>query len=465
MRRLLAITGPALLVSVGYMDPGNWATDLEGGARFGYQLLWVLVLSNIIALLLQMLSARLGIVTGLSLAQSCRSHYAPGFSFPLWLLAEVAIVACDMAELLGSAVALNMLFGIPLITGALLTALDVLLLLALQRSGMRALEACVLSLLLVIALCMGFEMIVANPPIGELASGLIPRIDGASLYIAIGMLGATVMPHNLYLHSALVPHAPAGHATKAQRKRLLRSSAKTTWLALNIALLINAAILIVAAAVFAGRAAPVTDLRDAHQLLTPLTGASLASVLFAIALLCAGQSATLTGTLAGQVVMEGFMQLKISPFARRALTRGVAIVPAVVALGLSGEGATTSLLVASQVVLSLQLPFAVIPLIRFTSSQRIMGEHVIGATMRRAAQACALLVIGANIVLVVDVIGSWSERAPLAAAIFAAFALLGLVFLAVIAWAPLHHATPASTREERAPVHPPQPLGGQRVNP
>ena len=444
MRRLLAITGPALLVSVGYMDPGNWATDLEGGARFGYQLLWVLVLSNLIALLLQMLSARLGIVTGLSLAQSCHAHYAPGFSLPLWLLAEVAIVACDMAELLGSAVALNMLFGIPLITGALLTALDVLLLLAFQRGGVRTLEACVFSLLLVIALCMAFELVVANPPLGQLASGLVPRIDGASLYIAIGMLGATVMPHNLYLHSALVPHAPVGRATKEERTRLLRSSARSTWLALNIALLINVAILILAASVFADRASPVTDLSEAHKLLTPLTGAAFASVLFAVALLCAGQSATLTGTLAGQIVMEGFMQLKVSPFVRRTMTRCVAIVPAVLALWLSGDGATTSLLVASQVVLSLQLPFAVIPLIRFASSKHIMGEHVIGPTTRRAAQACALLVISANIALVVDVIGDWYVRAPVAASIFAAFAVLGLVFLGVITWAPLRDAAPAS---------------------
>jgi manganese transport protein len=445
MRRLLAITGPALLVSVGYMDPGNWATDLEGGARFGYQLLWVLVLSNIIALLLQMLSARLGIVTGLSLAQSCRAHYAPGHSLPLWLLAEVAIVACDMAELLGSAIALNMLFGIPLITGALLTALDVLLLLALQRHGMRALEACVLSMLIVIAGCMAVEFFIADPPLMELASGLVPRIDGASLYIAIGMLGATVMPHNLYLHSALVPHARVGHATKEQRKKLLRSSALSTWLALNIALLINASILVVAAAVFSDRGAPVTDLRDAHQLLTPLTGAAFASVLFAVALLCAGQSATLTGTLAGQVVMEGFMHFKISPFARRTLTRCVAIVPAVVALSIAGDEATTPMLVASQVVLSLQLPFAVIPLIRFTSSPQIMSEHVIGAPMKRAAQACALLVITANAILVVHVIADWYARSPVGASIFAAFAVLGLGFLAVIAWAPLRfgeRATP-----------------------
>jgi manganese transport protein len=379
-------------------------------------------------------------VTGLSLAQSCRAHYAPGFSFPLWLLAEVAIVACDMAELLGSAIALNMLFGIPLITGALLTALDVLLLLALQRSGMRALEACVLSLLIVIAGCMVFELVIADPPLAQLAGGLVPRIDGASLYIAIGMLGATVMPHNLYLHSALVPHAPSSHATSDEQKRLLRSSAKTTWLALNMALLINVSILVLAAAVFSERGTPVTDLRDAHQLLTPLTGAAFASVLFAVALLCAGQSATLTGTLAGQVVMEGFMQFKISPFARRTLTRCVAIVPAVVALGLAGDDATTPLLVASQVVLSLQLPFAVIPLIRLTSSAPIMGEHVIRPAMRVAVQSCALLVIGANIVLVVDVIGDWYARAPLAASIFAAFAALGLIFLAIITWTPLRHA-------------------------
>ena len=446
MRRLLALMGPALLVSVGYMDPGNWATDLEGGARFGYQLLWVLVLSNGIALLLQTLSARLGIVTGLSLAQSCRAHYARGFNVPLWLLAEVAIVACDMAELLGSAIALNMLFGIPLIAGALLTALDVLLLLALQRSGARALEACVLSLLIVVAGCMAFELAVVRPPIGELVSGLVPRIDGASLYIAIGMLGATVMPHNLYLHSALVPHAPPGHATKDERKRLLRSSVKTTWFALNGALLINGAILVLAAAVFSQRGQPITDLRDAHLLLTPLTGAAFASVLFAVGLLCSGQSATLTGTLAGQIVMEGFMRLKISAFARRALTRGVAIVPAVIALWLSGEGATTQLLVASQVVLSLQLPFAIIPLIRITGSPAIMGSHVAGPVVRLLAQGCAVLVITANAVLVAHVVSDWYARSPVAATIFAAFAIAGLIFLGLTAVAPLRDGRSASER-------------------
>ena len=432
MRRLLAIIGPALLVSVGYMDPGNWATDLEGGARFGYRLLWVLVVSNAIALLLQTLSARLGIITGLSLAQCCRAHYSRAINITLWLAAEVAIVACDMAELLGSAVALNMLFGIPLIPGALLTALDVLLLLALQRTGRGMVEACVLSLLVVIALCMGFELVAAKPPLGEIASGLVPRIDGASLYIAIGMLGATVMPHNLYLHSALVPHAPLGHATNAQRERLLSASTKTTALALNAALLVNAAILVLAAAVFSGQDVPTTDLRDAHQLLTPLTGAAFASVLFAVALLCSGQSATLTGTLAGQVVMEGFMRLQLSPVTRRALTRAVAIVPAVIALWWSGDGATAQLLVASQVVLSLQLPFAVIPLIRFTSSPAIMGPHVARPLVRRLAQACALLVCCANAVLVAGVIGEWHTRAPVAASIFAALALAALLFLGLI---------------------------------
>jgi manganese transport protein len=393
--RLWLFLGPAMLVSVGYMDPGNWATDLEGGARFGYQLLWVLVLSNLIALLLQTLSARLGVATGMDLAQACRALYPRPAVYALWILCEVAIIACDLAEVIGSAVALNLLFGIPLVWGAAITAVDIFLILLLQHFGARRLEAIVVAAVVIIAGCFAGELWLVQPDWREVASGLRPRLTDESLYIAIGILGATVMPHNLYLHSALVktrhvaPTAPA-------RRRALRYYFVDTALALNFAFLINASILIVAAGVFFQHGVAVQDLREAHRLLTPLLGAGLASLLFAIALLCAGQSATLTGTLAGQVVMEGFLRLRISPLMRRIVTRGLAVVPAIAVLAVAGEHSTLQLLVATQVVLSLQLPFAIVPLVRFTGHARLMSGFANNLAVSTLAWLSAAFVIAAN---------------------------------------------------------------------
>jgi manganese transport protein len=444
-RRLLAFLGPATLVSVGYMDPGNWATNLEGGARFGYQLLWVLVLSNLMALLLQTLAARLGIVSGLDLAGACRAHYSPRVSVALWLLAELAIVACDMAELLGSAVALNLLFGIPMLAGALLTVLDVFLILALERRGARTLEAAVAALVATIAVCLGVDLLLVRPALGPMGHGLVPRLSGASLYLAIGILGATVMPHNLYLHSALVRRREAA-PPPAEQRRTLRNSFLGTALALNLALLVNAAILVLSAAVFAARGLAVTDLRQAYHLLAPILGTGLAATLFAVALLASGQSATVTGTLAGQIVMEGFVRLRVSPLARRAITRGLAVIPAVAVLAVAGEGGAMPLLVASQVVLSLQLPFAVVPLLRFTNARSVMGASANGLAVRLLAGACAAVVLVANGALVVHTIVELRARSSALAAVIAAAAFGALALLGWIAVAPLHR------RPDESPV-------------
>jgi manganese transport protein len=387
--------GPAAMVSVGYMDPGNWATDLEGGARFGYQLLWVLVASNLIAMVLQSLAARLGIVGRIDLAQACRAHYARPVALALWLLCETAIVACDLAELLGSAIALNLLFGIPLAWGALITGFDVMLILLLQHYGIRKLEALVAVLVLTIGVCMALEMLLARPVWGDVAGGLVPRLNATNLFVAIGILGATVMPHNLYLHSSLVQTRRIGSGERATREAI-RYNFLDTALALNVALCINAAILILSASTFFARGIEVTELRQAHELLSPLLGTTLASTAFAIALLAAGQSSTITGTLAGQVVMEGFVRLRISPLKRRLLTRSLAIVPAVAVLFHAGEGGALQLLVLSQVVLSMQLPFAVLPLIRFTSAPRIMGAFASPAWLRCLAWGAALMIVGLN---------------------------------------------------------------------
>jgi manganese transport protein len=433
-RRRFAFLGAAALVSVGYVDPGNWATDLEGGARFGYQLLWVIFGSGLIAVLLQTLSARLGVVTGLDLASACREQYPKSLRLPLWGLAELAIIACDMAEVLGSAVALNLLFGLPLIGGALLTGLDVLLLLAVQRQHARGIELLISALVLVIGLCLGTQLLWARPDLGAMVGGLRPTFDANSLYIAIGILGATVMPHNLYLHSAIVPKREA-LSVPSRQARVLRKCFTSTAAALTVALLLNATILVVAASVFHSRQLLVSDLRDAHQLLTPLLGTSLASALFAVALLCSGQSSTITGTLAGQTVMEGFLHLKLPLVARRVITRGLAIVPSVVVLVLVGERGVMLLLIASQVVLSLQLPFAVVPLVRFTSSAALMGRFANSACVKLGAWACASLVIGANALLVSRMMTSWHETTPwLGYAIggLAAAALLLLIWVALV---------------------------------
>lgn len=397
--RVLGFVGPAAMVSVGYMDPGNWATDLEGGARFGYQLLWVLLASNLVALVLQTLAARLGIAARMDLAQACRACYGRPVALALWLLCEVAIIACDLAELLGSAIALNLLFGIPLAWGALITGLDVMLILMLQHYGVRKLEAVVGVLVLTIGACMALQIFLARPVWSEVATGLVPHLDGASLFVAIGILGATVMPHNLYLHSSLVQTRLIDDTAQGKREAM-RYNLLDTGLALNIAFCINAAILVLSASTFFAHGIAVTELRQAHELLTPLLGTTLGATAFAVALLAAGQSSTITGTLAGQVVMEGFVRLRMSPFKRRLLTRALAIVPAVAVLFHSGEAGVLQLLLWSQVVLSLQLPFAIVPLIRFTGSARLMGAFTSPPWVRRLASGAALLIVGLNVWLV-----------------------------------------------------------------
>jgi manganese transport protein len=442
-RRRFAFLGAAALVSVGYVDPGNWATDLEGGARFGYQLMWVLVGSGLVATLLQTLSARLGVVTGLDLASACRAQYPKHLRLPLWVLAELAIIACDMAEVLGSAVALNLLFGLPLIAGALLTGLDVFVLLALQRQHARGMELLVTSLVLVIAVCLGAQLFWARPDLGSIAAGLKPSLDPNSLYIAIGILGATVMPHNLYLHSAIVPKGDP-LAAPQQRRRLLRKCFTSTAGALTVALLMNATILIVASSVFHTRHMEVNDLRDAHHLLTPLLGTSLASAFFAIALLCSGQSSTITGTLAGQAVMEGFLRWKLPLGMRRVVTRGLAIIPAVAVLAMVGEGGMMPLLLASQVALSLQLPFAVVPLVRFTNSSALMGRFANSLGVKLLAGLSALLVSGANAVLISTMVARWHESSPLLAYGVGALAAAAVLLLVWICLVPLNPSSPGA---------------------
>jgi len=376
-KKILAFAGPGYLVAVGYMDPGNWATDIGGGAKFGYTLLSVILLSNLMAMLLQALSAKLGIVTGRDLAQACRESYSRPVAAALWVVCEIAIAACDLAEVLGSAVALKLLFGLPLLAGVIITALDVLIVLALQGRGFRLIEAFVVTLIVAIAACFAYEIIFAQPLWREAARGFVPRLEilrnREMLYIAIGILGATVMPHNLYLHSSIVQTRDFS-ADASGKREALRYAIFDSTLALTFALFINAAILVLGAAAFHTRGLhDVAEIADAYKLLTPVLGASLASTLFAFALLASGQNSTLTGTLAGQIVMEGFLNLRLKPWLRRLITRALAIIPAAVVIGIYGEGKVTSLLILSQVILSFQLPFAVIPLVQFTSDRRKMG--------------------------------------------------------------------------------------------
>jgi manganese transport protein len=410
LRRMLAFGGPAYLVSVGYMDPGNWATDLEGGARFGYGLLWVLVLSNLMAILLQTLAARLGIVAGRDLAQACRESYPKPVCDALWVLCEIAIAACDLAEVLGAAIGLHLLFGIPLVVGVSLTALDTILVLWFSRYGIRLIEALILLLIAVMTGCFGVELWFAKPAWHEMMSGLVPRLNGQSLYIAIGILGATVMPHNLYLHSALVQTRRIGR-TIAEKREACRYNFADSVIALNGALIVNAAILIMAAAVFFKRGVIVTEIEQAHQLLTPLLGTALASGLFAIALLASGQSSTLTGTFAGQIVMEGFLNLRLRPWLRRMITRFLAIIPAVITVYFYGAQGTLQLIILSQVVLSMQLPFAVIPLIRFTSDKRRMGEFASQVWVKALAWTVALVILGLNFWYAGSVLIPWMRGA------------------------------------------------------
>jgi manganese transport protein len=377
-RKMLSFAGPAYLVAVGYMDPGNWATDLAGGARYGYALLSVILLSNFMAILLQALAVRLGIGHGRDLAQACRDSYSPPVSFALWVLAEIAIAACDLAEVIGAALALNLLFGIPLLWGVVLTAADVLIVLAAQRLGFRYIEAIVTALIVAIAACFAAELKMSEPALGEVLRGFLPHTDivrdPGMLYIAIGILGATVMPHNLYLHSSIVQTRRYGDSLESRREAIRFATLDST-VALMSALFVNAAILITAAATFHGTGYEwVADLSDAYLLLAPLLGTQLASVLFATALLLSGQNATLTGTLAGQIVMEGFLALRLRPWLRRLVTRLVAIVPALVVIALAGGKGAGQLLILSQVILSLQLPFAVFPLVRFTADKLKMGD-------------------------------------------------------------------------------------------
>ena len=392
-RRLLAFTGPGLLVAVGYMDPGNWATDLAGGAQFGYLLLSVVLFSNVLAMLLQFLALKLGIATGLDLAQACRANYSRPINVTLWLFCEIAIVACDLAEVIGSAIALNLLFGLPLIVGVILTAADVLVILFLQQKGFRYLEALVGGLIALVAACFLYEVIVAHPDWTGVFGGLLPQrqvmADRQALYLSLGILGATVMPHNLYLHSSIVQTRDFVR-DDAGRAQAIRYASVDSTAALFFAFFINAAILILSAATFHHRGMNgVAEIQDAYRLLSPTLGAGLASGLFAVALLASGQNSTLTGTLAGQIVMEGFLHLRLRPWVRRLITRGLAVVPAAIVAGIGGESATNRLIILSQVVLSVQLSFAVVPLVVFTSDRRQMGRFVNGPWMKAAAWTVA----------------------------------------------------------------------------
>mgnify|MGYP006275322237 FL=1 len=409
-KKMLAFAGPGYLVAVGYMDPGNWATDLAGGSKYGYTLLSVIMISNLMAILLQALSVRLGIATGRDLAQACRDHYSRPVTVALWVLCEIAIAACDLAEVIGAAIALQLLFGLPLIWGVLLTSADVLVVLYLQNHGFRYVEVLVIALIVAIAGSFAINLWLAKPVLSEVAAGFVPQLDiirnREMLYIAIGILGATVMPHNLYLHSSIVQtrkYLDDQHSkAEAIRFATIDSSA-----ALMSALFINAAILIMSAAVFhTSGHHDIAEIGDAHQLLAPLLGTGLASTLFAVALLASGQNATLTGTLAGQIVMEGFINLRMRPWLRRFITRMIAIVPAVIVIGLYGEHGTGPLLIFSQVVLSLQLPFAVFPLVQFTSDRAKMGAFASPMWLRVLAWAVAIVIAVLNVWLLYQTIAT-----------------------------------------------------------
>jgi manganese transport protein len=433
LRRMFAFAGPAYLVSVGYMDPGNWATDLAGGAKFGYQLVWVLVMSNLMAILLQTLSARLGVVTGRDLAQACRDFYPRFMVWPLWILCEIAIVACDLAEVLGAAIGLQLLFGIPLLVGVIITALDVLLLLVLTNYGIRRMEAFIILLVLTIGGCFAVQMLLSQPDLAAILHAVVPRGDDGrpsliarspgggvsvlglhaeSLFVAMGILGATVMPHNLYLHSALVQSREIEPTVEGKREAC-RMNFVDSAIALNAALFVNGAILVLAAAAFHRHGfLGVGSLHEAHRLLAPLLGTALAPILFAVALLCAGQASTVTGTLAGQIVMEGFLRVRVRPWLRRIVSRGLAIIPAVLVIVVQGERGVDQLLVLSQVALSLQLSFAVIPLVTFTSDRRHMGPFVNPWWVRVLAIVTTLIILGLNGKLAVETILGWVAHSP-----------------------------------------------------
>lgn len=471
LRRLFAFAGPAYLVSVGYMDPGNWATDIAAGSRYGYSLLWVLLMSNIMAVLLQGLSARLGMVSGQDLAQACRRRYPRGVSIVLWILCEAAIAACDLAEVLGSAIGLQLLFGLPLVAGVLITAFDTFLLLFLHQQGMRRMEAFILVMVLTIGGCFLAEIVMARPDLGGIAKGMIPSLpDADALYFAVGILGATVMPHNLYLHSSLVQSRKVVKTARGLREAL-KFNLIDSVVALNMALFINGAILVMAAAVFYRHGHfSVAEIQDAHRLLEPIVGSGFAPALFAVALICAGQSSTITGTLAGQIVMEGFLSIRLRPWLRRLVTRAIAIVPAVAVIVTMGEQATGKLMVLSQVILSMQLPFAVFPLVRMVSDRKLMGAFEISPWVKALAWIVAGLIASLNAKLLLESVAGWMsmEGAAGTAARFVAVpfvAGLGLLLLYLLAEPYLAHkrrkaATGAGVHleEEEQPPEPAPPF-------
>jgi manganese transport protein len=410
-RKYWAFLGPGLLVAIGYMDPGNWATDISAGAKFGYALLSVILISNFLAVLFQYLSLKLGIATGRDLAQACRDRFSTPVTIFLWVLCEIAIAACDLAEVIGSAIALNLLFGLPLLVGVIITAFDVLIILFLQSKGFRYLEAVIASLMAVIAFAFFYEILLARPEWGGVAAGLLPRpevvMNPSMLFVAIGIIGATVMPHNLYLHSSIVQTRAYDRDEKG-RRMAVRFATMDTLVALTIAFFINAAILVLSAVAFHGTGNQnVADINDAYRLLTPTLGAPLASVVFAIALLASGQSSTLTGTLAGQIVMEGFLDIRVSPWVRRMITRLLAIGPAVAVTVWFGSRGLGKLLVLSQVILSFQLAFAVVPLVWFTSEPALMGSFVNKPGVKVAGWSAAALIIILNVLLICQTVGLW----------------------------------------------------------
>ena len=405
-RRAFAFAGPGYLVSVGYMDPGNWATDIAGGSKYGYDLLAVVLLSSVLAMIMQTLAARLGIGTGRDLAQLCRDRYPRPVSVALWLVCEAAIIACDVAEVIGTAIALQLLFGLPIMVGAALTVLDAFLVLGLMQRGFRTLEAFVVALLIIIAACFGLQIAMAAPPVAAVLAGFLPQAtivtDPAKLYLAIGIIGATIMPHNLYLHSSIVQTRDF-ERTPAGRFEAARFAAIDSSVALTLALFVNAAILILAAAVFhaAGRT-DIAEIGDAHALLAPLLGVGVASTLFAVALLASGINSTLTATLAGQIVMEGFIDLRLAPWKRRLITRGLAVIPVLAITAIYGESGTGQLLVLSQILLSMQLPFAMVPLVIFVGDRALMGRLAMSRPMSIVAWTTTALVVMLNVKLIWD---------------------------------------------------------------
>ena len=410
-KKLLAFAGPGYMVAVGYMDPGNWATDLAAGAQFNYTLLSVVMISNLMAIVLQTLAIKLGVVTGRDLAQACRDYYSRPVAMVLWVLCEIAIAACDLAEVIGSAIAMNLLFGIPLTVGVCLTALDVLAILYLQHRGFRHIESIVLALVAMIGVCFALELFFSRPSLSQIIQGYLPRVEvlrnPEMLYIAIGILGATVMPHNLYLHSSIVQTRKFSITRQGMREAIRFATLDST-VALTFALFVNSAILIMAAATFYQTGhRHVAEIQEAYQLLSPILGSALASILFGIALLCSGQNSTLTGTLAGQIVMEGFLEIRLRPWVRRLITRSLAIIPAVITVVLFGASGTARLLIFSQVILSLQLPFAVIPLVQFTGSRKKMKDFANPLWLQALAWIISFLIVVLNGWLLYQTVSGW----------------------------------------------------------